>query len=171
MALGCLAGGYGMEKLGRRRMNQLLCLPFIAGWLLMAMAHNVQLLIAGRFLTGTHHFFVNHKSQFFFARTNFCVCLLGFICFFNCVLRKNSPLLHCRSRSGHSRPSWSDLHWRDIGAKVPRRAACCGLVGCVDGNSHFAPAGCFIALATRSCTLHPGAIHCTGKRPIECCYF
>jgi len=53
MALGCLAGGYGMEKLGRRRMNQLLCLPFIAGWLLMAMAHNVQLLIAGRFLTGT----------------------------------------------------------------------------------------------------------------------
>jgi MFS family permease len=60
MALGCLAGGYGMEKLGRRRMNQLLCLPFIAGWLLMAMAHNVQLLIAGRFLTGTLLLIVNH---------------------------------------------------------------------------------------------------------------
>jgi len=53
MALGCLAGGYGMEKVGRRRTNQLLCIPFIAGWLLMAVAQDVQILIAGRFLTGT----------------------------------------------------------------------------------------------------------------------
>jgi MFS family permease len=76
MALGCLAGGYGMEKLGRRRMNQLICLPFIAGWLLMAMAHNVQLLIAGRFLTGTLG--GNHLRNVFFFRLYFHLNLVYF---------------------------------------------------------------------------------------------
>ncbi|XP_065334091.1 facilitated trehalose transporter Tret1-like isoform X2 [Cloeon dipterum] len=52
MALGCLAGGFGMERLGRKRTNLLLCIPFIAGWLLLATAQNVALLLVARFLTG-----------------------------------------------------------------------------------------------------------------------
>ncbi|XP_059474759.1 facilitated trehalose transporter Tret1-like isoform X3 [Neocloeon triangulifer] len=52
MALGCLAGGFSMERLGRKRTNQLLCVPFIAGWLLLAVAQNVTALLVARFLTG-----------------------------------------------------------------------------------------------------------------------
>jgi MFS family permease len=82
MALGCLAGGYGMEKLGRRRMNQLLCLPFIAGWLLMTMAHNVQLLIAGRFLTGIirgNHLALQNLALFFHHCYHF---IFNILCWF-----------------------------------------------------------------------------------------
>jgi sugar porter (SP) family MFS transporter len=52
MAPGCILGGLLMERLGRRATHQLICMPFVLGWVLISMAHNVATLCIGRFLTG-----------------------------------------------------------------------------------------------------------------------
>src|SRR5690349_2148676 len=59
MAPGCLLGGFIMQKYGRKFAHLLLCFPTILGWLAIFLAnttssrtHSIQLLLAGRFLTG-----------------------------------------------------------------------------------------------------------------------
>lgn len=59
MAPGCLAAGWLMERVGRRRAHLSLCVPFLLGWALIAAAEGLPVMIAGRLLTG------------------FCVGLLG----------------------------------------------------------------------------------------------
>lgn len=59
MAAGCILGGIIMEKFGRRTAHLFLNVPFIVGWIIIAISPNLQLLLVGRFMTG------------------FCVGLLG----------------------------------------------------------------------------------------------
>jgi sugar porter (SP) family MFS transporter len=52
MAPGCVLGGLLMEWLGRRAAHQLVCVPYILGWVVISLARNVAMLYIGRFLTG-----------------------------------------------------------------------------------------------------------------------
>ncbi|OXA46822.1 Facilitated trehalose transporter Tret1 [Folsomia candida] len=46
------ASGFGIETLGRRKSMLLLTGPFLLGWLLIYFAYNVNMILAGRFVTG-----------------------------------------------------------------------------------------------------------------------
>ncbi len=59
MAFGCIIGGVIMEKYGRKLAHLILNVPFIVGWIIIALATNITWILIGRFLTG------------------FCVGLLG----------------------------------------------------------------------------------------------
>ncbi|CAH2238742.1 jg27666 [Pararge aegeria aegeria] len=52
MAPGCLIGGWLMEKFGRRNAHYMVCAPFLLGWILIACANNLALILLGRFFTG-----------------------------------------------------------------------------------------------------------------------
>lgn len=52
MAPGCLISGWLMEKFGRRNSHYFICALFLLGWLLIACAENLTLMLAGRFFTG-----------------------------------------------------------------------------------------------------------------------
>ena len=52
MALGCLAGGFLMERYGRKATHLILSIPFVAGWVMIGLAHNLAILLAGRFISG-----------------------------------------------------------------------------------------------------------------------
>ncbi|KAK3932867.1 Facilitated trehalose transporter Tret1 [Frankliniella fusca] len=52
MALGCLLSGPMLDRLGRRRSQLLICVPFTIGWVLLAVARDLPVILAGRFLTG-----------------------------------------------------------------------------------------------------------------------
>lgn len=52
MAPGCLIGGWLMEKFGRRNAHYMVCAPFLLGWILIAAANNLALILLGRFFTG-----------------------------------------------------------------------------------------------------------------------
>ncbi|XP_069699274.1 facilitated trehalose transporter Tret1-2 homolog isoform X2 [Periplaneta americana] len=52
MALGCALGGWMMERFGRRTTHQLVCVPYVLGWVLLSLARNLVMLYVGRFLTG-----------------------------------------------------------------------------------------------------------------------
>lgn len=52
MAMGCIVGGFVMEKYGRKPAQLLPCIPVIVGWIMIYFAWEVYLLLAGRFLTG-----------------------------------------------------------------------------------------------------------------------
>lgn len=52
MALGCILGGIIMERYGRRSAHLVLNVPFIAGWVIIALATNLQWILVGRFITG-----------------------------------------------------------------------------------------------------------------------
>ena len=52
MALGCLLAGLMLDRLGRRRSQLLICVPFTAGWVLLALAQDLPAILGGRFLTG-----------------------------------------------------------------------------------------------------------------------
>ncbi|XP_072945856.1 facilitated trehalose transporter Tret1-2 homolog [Epargyreus clarus] len=52
MAPGCLIGGWMMEKFGRRNSHYMTCGPFLLGWILIACADNLALILLGRFFTG-----------------------------------------------------------------------------------------------------------------------
>ncbi|XP_041983518.1 facilitated trehalose transporter Tret1-2 homolog [Aricia agestis] len=52
MAPGCLISGWLMEKFGRRNAHYIVCAPFLLGWILIACADNLALLLLGRFFTG-----------------------------------------------------------------------------------------------------------------------
>jgi facilitated trehalose transporter len=52
LAAGCLFGGFLMERVGRRRTSLLIGLPALTGWVLMAIAQDLNMLLVGRFLTG-----------------------------------------------------------------------------------------------------------------------
>lgn len=52
MAPGCLISGWLMEKFGRRNSHYIICALFLLGWLLIACAENLTLMLAGRFFTG-----------------------------------------------------------------------------------------------------------------------
>lgn len=50
--VGALITGYLVDRIGRVNTLRLGAVPFIVGWLIIAMAHNVELLLLGRFITG-----------------------------------------------------------------------------------------------------------------------
>ncbi|XP_066146024.1 facilitated trehalose transporter Tret1-2 homolog [Euwallacea fornicatus] len=53
MSAGCVVGGFLMEMIGRKMLHLLTCIPCLVGWLLIAFSGNsIELLLAGRFLTG-----------------------------------------------------------------------------------------------------------------------
>ncbi|XP_034836759.1 facilitated trehalose transporter Tret1-2 homolog isoform X2 [Maniola hyperantus] len=52
MGPGCLIGGWLMEKFGRRNAHYMVCAPFLLGWILIACANNLALILLGRFFTG-----------------------------------------------------------------------------------------------------------------------
>ncbi|XP_013196571.1 facilitated trehalose transporter Tret1-2 homolog [Amyelois transitella] len=52
MAPGCLISGWLMEKFGRKLSQYILCAPFLLGWILIACANNLALMLLGRFCTG-----------------------------------------------------------------------------------------------------------------------
>ncbi|XP_050357119.1 facilitated trehalose transporter Tret1-2 homolog isoform X2 [Nymphalis io] len=52
MAPGCLVCGWLMEKFGRRNAHYIVCAPFLLGWILIACANNLALILLGRFFTG-----------------------------------------------------------------------------------------------------------------------
>ncbi|XP_022112745.2 facilitated trehalose transporter Tret1 [Pieris rapae] len=52
MAPGCLIAGWLMEKFGRRNAHYMVSAPFLLGWILIASANNLALMLLGRFFTG-----------------------------------------------------------------------------------------------------------------------
>lgn len=52
MFSGCIISGLIMEPCGRRLTHQLLAVPFVIGWVLIATASSLPQLLVGRFLTG-----------------------------------------------------------------------------------------------------------------------
>lgn len=52
MAPGCLICGWLMEKFGRRNAHYMVSAPFLLGWILIACANNLALILLGRFFTG-----------------------------------------------------------------------------------------------------------------------
>lgn len=52
MALGCLLGGWIMERFGRRTAHLILAVPFSVGWIMIGFADNLPVLLAGRFISG-----------------------------------------------------------------------------------------------------------------------
>ncbi|CAH2061115.1 unnamed protein product, partial [Iphiclides podalirius] len=52
MAPGCLISGWMMEKCGRRLSHFIVCAPLLLGWIFIACANNLTLMLVGRFLTG-----------------------------------------------------------------------------------------------------------------------
>lgn len=52
MALGCLAGGFLMERYGRKTTHLILSIPFVIGWVLIGFSQNLAVLLAGRFISG-----------------------------------------------------------------------------------------------------------------------
>ncbi|KAE8750361.1 hypothetical protein FOCC_FOCC002921 [Frankliniella occidentalis] len=52
MALGCLLSGLLLDRLGRRRSQLVICVPFTIGWVLLAVARDLPAILGGRFLTG-----------------------------------------------------------------------------------------------------------------------
>lgn len=50
--LGALLGGFLMETVGRLRTLQFGSIPFIAGWILIALSTNIPMILVGRLLSG-----------------------------------------------------------------------------------------------------------------------
>uniref|UniRef100_A0A8D9BQ96 Facilitated trehalose transporter Tret1 n=1 Tax=Cacopsylla melanoneura TaxID=428564 RepID=A0A8D9BQ96_9HEMI len=50
--VGALVTGYLVDRLGRVNTLRLGAVPFIVGWLMIAMSHDVSLLLLGRFISG-----------------------------------------------------------------------------------------------------------------------
>lgn len=67
MAPGCVLGGLIMERLGRRAAHQLICVPYVLGWVIISLAHNTAMLYTGRFLTGLCVGMIGPLSSVFIA--------------------------------------------------------------------------------------------------------
>lgn len=67
MAPGCVLGGLLMEKLGRRAAHQLICVPYVLGWVIISLARNTTMLYIGRFLTGLSVGMIGPLSSVFIA--------------------------------------------------------------------------------------------------------
>ena len=48
----CLVTGYLITKIGRKTTMLVMSPPFVLGWLLVAFARNVPMMIAGRWISG-----------------------------------------------------------------------------------------------------------------------
>jgi MFS family permease len=59
-----------MERLGRRAAHQLVCVPYVLGWVLISLARNVAMLYVGRFLTGLCLGMIGPLSPVFIAETS-----------------------------------------------------------------------------------------------------
>ncbi|XP_063698880.1 facilitated trehalose transporter Tret1-2 homolog [Culicoides brevitarsis] len=51
-AVGCLLGGFSIEKFGRKKAHILLSIPLLLGWTFIYFAHNLEMLLVGRILSG-----------------------------------------------------------------------------------------------------------------------
>ena len=52
LIIGCLIGGWAIEKFGRKGTTMMCSVPFVLGWILISYAQSVAILYAGRFITG-----------------------------------------------------------------------------------------------------------------------
>lgn len=52
LIIGCLIGGWAIEKFGRKGTTMMCSVPFVLGWLLISYTKSVAILYAGRFITG-----------------------------------------------------------------------------------------------------------------------
>ncbi|KAL3270809.1 hypothetical protein HHI36_021331 [Cryptolaemus montrouzieri] len=69
MVGGCIAGGYAMEKIGRKAIHIWACLPLVLGWFIIAAAPNSLLIIMGRFLTGVSDGLLGPPTGVYIAET------------------------------------------------------------------------------------------------------
>ncbi|PNF39483.1 hypothetical protein B7P43_G11053 [Cryptotermes secundus] len=70
MGPGSVLGGVIMERLGRRAAHQLVCVPYVLGWVLISLARNPAMLYVGRFLTGLCVGMIGPVSPVFIAETS-----------------------------------------------------------------------------------------------------
>lgn len=69
MALGCLLAGVLLDRLGRRRSQLAICVPFTLGWVLLAVANDLPTILAGRFVTGLCVGLVGPPSMIYIGET------------------------------------------------------------------------------------------------------
>ncbi|XP_034238147.1 facilitated trehalose transporter Tret1-2 homolog isoform X3 [Thrips palmi] len=69
MALGCLLAGLLLDRLGRRRSQLVICVPFTVGWVLLAVANDLPAILGGRFLTGLCVGLVGPPSMIYIGET------------------------------------------------------------------------------------------------------
>uniref|UniRef100_A0A6P7FMW1 Facilitated trehalose transporter Tret1-like isoform X1 n=1 Tax=Diabrotica virgifera virgifera TaxID=50390 RepID=A0A6P7FMW1_DIAVI len=70
MALGCVFGGISLEKFGRKTTHLIICLPMFLGWLLMFLAHDINMIFIGRFITGLMTGMVAAACSVYIAETS-----------------------------------------------------------------------------------------------------
>jgi facilitated trehalose transporter len=70
MAAGCIFGGFAMEKYGRKMALFLVCLFTIFGWVMLSIAPNIILILAGRFFTGLSVGMLGPPSSVYIGETS-----------------------------------------------------------------------------------------------------
>ncbi|KAJ9592462.1 hypothetical protein L9F63_015878 [Diploptera punctata] len=69
MAFGCVLSGPLMDRVGRKVTHQMMCIPFILGWILLAGWSWLPMLYVGRFLTGLSVGVMSPVSTVYIAET------------------------------------------------------------------------------------------------------
>uniref|UniRef100_A0A182PHI4 Major facilitator superfamily (MFS) profile domain-containing protein n=1 Tax=Anopheles epiroticus TaxID=199890 RepID=A0A182PHI4_9DIPT len=70
MALGCILGGWLMERCGRKSAHLLLNISFAVGWCVLSMAGSYPQILAGRFITGLSCGLVGPPASVYIAETS-----------------------------------------------------------------------------------------------------
>uniref|UniRef100_A0A182MLS9 Major facilitator superfamily (MFS) profile domain-containing protein n=1 Tax=Anopheles culicifacies TaxID=139723 RepID=A0A182MLS9_9DIPT len=70
MALGCILGGYLMERCGRKTAHLLLNVSFAIGWCVLSTAGSYPQILAGRFITGLSCGLVGPPASVYIAETS-----------------------------------------------------------------------------------------------------
>lgn len=78
MAVGCIIGGFLMEKFGRKATHLIAAVPCLIGWLVIYFATSLELLLLGRFLTGLVVGVLGPPSSVYIGETS-APCYRGFL--------------------------------------------------------------------------------------------
>lgn len=78
MALGCIFGGFLMQKFGRKTTHLIAAIPCVIGWLVIYFATSIELLLLGRFLTGLVVGVLGPPSSVYIGETS-APCYRGFL--------------------------------------------------------------------------------------------